>query len=331
MLLFQKKAQITNKKNFLNSVMDYTIFYKEQIADNDLANHSKWDLYISAYNQNNRIRQIFSLSNAIEKHWLIFPEFDFNPSEYPQLAANEKIFNEPVSISTDSVKSYLKKVDITKYSNICIDITGFTRASLIYFIRMLSSLNLKKMDIIYSEPTEYKDREFTVFSNLPKYAEPIPGCSEINPLSSKKDLLIVASGYDHQLIIKVASYKKSWSTKYQIFGLPSLQPDMYQENRFKAYQANSTMGDDTFNRFAPANDPFVTAQTIQNIVSKHLDYSNLYLSPLSTKAQTLGFILYYLYEGIGKHVSIIFPSSEKYSKQTSVGASKTWKYTIELP
>lgn len=311
--------------------MDYTIFYKEQIGDSDLVKHSRWDLFVSAFNHNERIKEIFSLSNAAEKHWLIFPEFEFNTSEHPVLAFNEKIFGVGESVSTDSVKSYLKEIDITKFSNICIDITGFTRPALIFFIRLLSSLNFKKIDIIYSEPTEYKDREFTVFSNLPKNAEPIPGCSGINPLSNKKDLLIVASGYDHQLIIKVANYKKSWNTKYQIFGLPSLQPDMYQENRYKANLAISAMGEDTFNCFAPANDPFVTAQTIHDIISKHSDYSNLYLSPLSTKAQTLGFILYYLYEGIGKNVSIIFPSSEKYSKKTSEGASKIWKYTIELP
>jgi len=68
----------------------------------------------------------------------------------------------------------------------------------------------------------------TTFSELQRQAEPIPACSKVNP-SKEKDLLVISSGYDYQLILKVAKAKKACQTKCQIFGFPSLQPDMYQE------------------------------------------------------------------------------------------------------
>ena len=51
-----------------------------------------------------------------------------------------------------------------------------------------------------------------------------------------------------------------------------------------------------FNIFAPANDPFVTAQELKLFIEKlngRKEITNIYLSPLSTKAQALGFALYF--------------------------------------
>ena len=113
---------------------------------------------------------------------------------------------------------------------------------------------------------------------------------------------------------------------------------MYQENVIRASLAAESIGSNFFQDrnyfFAPANDPFVTASVLQDIVRKLEEkhkVTNLYLSPLSTKPQVLGFALYYLTEQIDKSASIIFPISEKYTRETSKGISKVWKYTVEMP
>ena len=58
--------------------------------------------------------------------------------------------------------------------------------------------------------------------------------------------------------------------------------------------------------------------------------SNLYLSPLATKPQALGFALYYLCELAGSAASIIFPFAESYSPETSIGWGRTSLYRLEL-
>ncbi len=131
---------------------------------------------------------------------------------------------------------------------------------------------------------------------------------------------------------------KDKADKVQIFGLPSLRADMYQENVLRAFKAadavgtNKTFDIDRF--FAPANDPFITAATLSEIVRLRQRYgsiSNLYLSPLATKPQALGFALFYLAECVGRNASIIFPISTRYERETSVGLSRVWQYTIQYP
>lgn len=111
---------------------------------------------------------------------------------------------------------------------------------------------------------------------------------------------------------------------------------MYQENVMRAGRASDAIGANKFfdreSFFAPANDPFVTAEVVSEIVrlrKKLGPISNLYLSPLATKPQALGFALFYLNECIGTTTSILFPVSSKYSRETSVGLQRVWQYTVE--
>jgi hypothetical protein len=109
---------------------------------------------------------------------------------------------------------------------------------------------------------------------------------------------------------------------------------MYQENVLRAHMAEDSLGGDKETRFAPAHDPFVTANVLKEIVDplkKRGEVDNLYLSPLATKAQVLGFAIYYLWECLGTGASIIFPVAESYERETSKGFSRIWKYKVELP
>jgi hypothetical protein len=58
--------------------------------------------------------------------------------------------------------------------------------------------------------------------------------------------------------------------------------------------------------------------------------TNLYLSPLATKAQVLGFALYYFSALDSKPASVIYPFSDRYERETTKGISRVWKYTVDL-
>ena len=165
----------------------------------------------------------------------------------------------------------------------------------------------------------------------------VAGYEGLNSPDHSDDLLIIGSGYDHRLIKAVAEHKDK-ADKVQIYGLPSLRADMYQENVLNAYKAEDAIGVnkatdfDAF--FAPANDPFVTATVISDVVARRRrirQISNLYLSPLATKAQALGFALYFIGEGQNTYTNMLFPVSTRYTRETSYGLSRVWVYTIEYP
>jgi hypothetical protein len=114
-----------------------------------------------------------------------------------------------------------------------------------------------------------------------------------------------------------------------------LQADFYQENVLNAHRAAEAVTATNENHpiFAPANDPFVTAAVIQKTVKEQRRRSikNIYLCPLSSRPQALGFALYYLYEARDDAVSIIYPFATRYAQETTTGISRIWKYRIELP
>jgi hypothetical protein len=327
----------------ISTDFDYSIFYKKKYSTPDeLKVLDKYDLFISAFNDSYRVRQVFEDIIADEKHWLVFPEYDYSAAEWPTSKdSTEKIFVFDANLKEgDIIRDYFSKagVDLTKINKICVDITGFIRPHLIFFVRYCY-LALKEVDFIYTDPIKYKKKEHTDFSFDYVDVRQIDGCQGVHNPETNNDVLIIGSGYDHLRITDV-SKKKNNSKKIQLFGFPSLQPDMYQENILKAYKAEeeTSNGRENFidkdrTIFAPANDPFVTANVIRDFVlkeNKKLPITNLYLCPLSTKAQTLGLALYYVSQCIDKPVSIIFPVCNRYSKETTEGISKIWKFTVEF-
>jgi hypothetical protein len=204
-------------------------------------------------------------------------------------------------------------------------------------VAFMANHGVKRFDVLYSEPGQYAKEEKTTFSSPPREVRSVLGFEGVHVTDTSNDLLIIGSGYDHQLISSVADYKKS-ARKVQLLGLPSLRPDMYQENVLRAHFADEALGNAGVSGqrdfFAPANDPFVVANVVQGIVrtaNSNGGISNLYLCPTATKPQALGFALYYVSERLGTATSMIFPFASSYNPETTKGLSRIWKYTIELP
>jgi hypothetical protein len=304
--------------------MDYTIFYKTSYNDGNVDCGIGYDFFFSAYDGCERTTIIFEKIKSRSKTWIDFPH-------YSNKLDLDNVYRCPSFREDECFIDLFASIDINSNSNVCIDITGFIRPHLIFFTKYLHRLGVKTIDFLYSEPIHYKNAEETTFSGFIDEVKLIEGCgSEINLPNTDNDLLIISAGYDDKLIAKVSQFKSKIKKKYYILGFPSLQPDMYQESIVKIYQAKESIGQ-RIDKYAPAYDPFITAQIISEIVEENSNHSNIYLSPLSTKPQTLGILLYYLWNFEKKPISIIFPYSNTYKPKTATGIKKTWKYTFELP
>lgn len=306
--------------------MDFTIFYKQSFENGNVICREQYDLFISAFDGCERTESIFGRIDAKQKIWLIFPHYH-DLGLCPSTAYDPGLYKED-----EYFNQLFQDHAISPASRICVDITGFIRPHLIFLLLLLDNRGLEKIDFIYSEPDRYEKAEDTRFSEFIDSVRLVEGCSAVNGSSdTTKDLLIISAGYDDKLISKIAQDRKDIRKKYLIVGFPSLQPDFYQESVLKLEGLKEILGTDIQRRFSPAFDPFMTAQLIKEIVESNPDHSNIYLSPLSTKAQTLGMALYYIWNYRCQPLNIIFPFSNKYHARNCIGLKKTWKYTVQLP
>lgn len=203
-----------------------------------------------------------------------------------------------------------------------------------FLLYLLYSKGLRTVDIIYSEPEQYIKKDLTVFSDRKvEEVRQVKGFEGNTNNTDLRDVLVIGAGYETHLISEVADDKER-AKKIIILGLPSLQADMYQQNAWRTWQAADALGEDLEQKhFAPAFDPFVTAEVLREIVEHEQNMSpigHLYLSPLATKAQAIGFALFFLTEYRNTNASIIYPFCERYDRETSIGLSRIWLYTLEF-
>lgn len=315
--------------------MDYGLLYRRECLPGDLGTLGRWDVFLSAYNRSARVNEAFDSIVADEKHWLIHVEYDFADSELPP---NGHVFRCAVRDEAEVWHDYFTEAGVERWprdARICVDITGFMRPHLMLLPRMLQELGFRMLDVIYSDPLAYESGDKTPFTQgsvtSVRQVRGFEGAHVAD--AGDLDLLVIGAGYDDELIRRVAEAKRA-ARKFEMFGLPSLQPHMYEENQLRAALADEAVGPlpERAQLFAPANNPFATAQELHDRINEERDrgVENLYLSPLATKPQALGFALYYLCECAGDAASILFPFAEYYSRETSVGWARTSLYKLEL-
>lgn len=317
-------------------MIDFTIFYKSSLPpQGPWGAHDHWDVLLSAFTGAERVRQVFENVRASEKHWLVFPEYGYQVGE----CASDRAFVGTARNEGDYIRTFWQqRVGDLNGRRLCIDMTGFIRPYLLFLLRWLQAQGVLLFDLLYSEPVRYAKGEETRFSDEAVVeVRQVVGYEGQHSTDTSRDILIIGSGYDHKLIAEVAESKDE-ARKIQMFGLPSLRADMYQENVLRAYRAEEAVGfqttDEASTCFAPANDPFVTASVLQEMIYplvRRNQIGNLYLCPLATKPQVLGFALYYLWEGKSLPCSILYPFTYSYSRETSKGIARIWKYTVQLP
>ncbi|RYY46216.1 MAG: hypothetical protein EOO06_14955 [Chitinophagaceae bacterium] len=313
-------------------MIDYSLFYRRPVRTDKITEElAKFDVFISAYNSSYRVKKVFTEVRAEKKIWHIHPEYKYLPIEHPE--ENPKVCPNDTS-EIAQVNAILEEVGDVTGKQICIDTTGFMRHVLIFLTAKLAMMGVREFTALYSEPMYYTKQEDTAFSTATTgIPRPVRG---MYGNKSGQDHLIINVGYDHKLIGEVADNKEG-AIIFPIFSFPSLSPDMYQQSALRASDGGGSALDSAWinNRhFAPANDPFTTAGIISKIVhviDQNIADANIYLSPLSTKIQALGFSLYWIYEGRRRQgVTLLLPECITYSRETSTGLKRLWTYTIEF-
>lgn len=310
-------------------MIDYTYQYKFALQIGDLQNEN-WDLFISAFNTAERVSGVFDQIVSIKKDWLVHSEYGFDPTIIPPSA-----FQCESQREDEYIIKYFEGLGPIDYqtSRICVDVTGFMRPHMMYIVNYLKIRGVRKLDIIYTEPGHYSSLDQTKFSSEHVYeVRQVAGYEGFSNNDTANDFLIVGAGYENRLISEVAEEKEK-ASKAIVLGLPSLQADMYQQNVLRAHAASDSLGDVKRKVFAPANDPFATATIISQLVAEEEaveGITNLFLAPLSTKPQALGFSLFFLRECASRPATIVYPFSRNYSADSSSRIGRIWKYSLEL-
>jgi len=309
------------------TAIDYQILYKSQVRLGELATLSRdWTLFLSALNFSDRVKGTFDLVDADTKHWLVHDEYCYDDNELPA----DHTFAPRTLNEAEFWQSYEAAAHPDLDGKVCLDITGFMRPHIAYFAAWLLARGVDRFLALYTEPKQYTSQESTEFTQGPVVrTRQIAGFEGMHTPDTSNDLLIIGVGFEDELIRRVAEDKPN-AQKLQLFGLPSLHADMYQQSVLQASRVAEAERSNVL--FAPANDPFVTAQVLHERVAeeeKRKPITNLYLTALGTKPQTLGFALYYLTERQGTATSMVFPYAERYARETSSGIARVWLYDVQ--
>ena len=310
--------------------MDYCSSFREK-TERDGHIDGRWDLLLSAFNPSDRVRGLLDRIDAKRKMWILHPEYGIGTGDVP--GGLEILHDDGDDEAAFCAKLLAGLPNDLNQLRLAIDITGFMRPQMMCLIALLER-RVDRLDVFYSEPVTYARREETEFSKGKiTCVRQINGLEGYGNHRSADDLMIIGAGYDHRLVSEVAQHKDA-ARKVVMFGFPPLRADMYQQNVLRASRSWNALGNPPrrWRFFAPANDPFVTAEVLHEIVIRNggSRISNLYLSPLATKAQALGFVLFYVVERRESNSSIIFPFSMGYEKETGTGLSRTWRYTLDF-
>lgn len=311
-----------------------SILYRAGSGKRLLGSDSNYDVFISAFNLSERVSHTFNRVNAARKYWLIHNEYGFAKEELP---ADAQLLSSASVTEADFILEAFDQIDphLDVGVRLCVDITGFMRPHLMFLMRCLHDKKIDRYDLIYTEPSQYKRKADTVFSSDVVEVRQINGYEGQHSVDMTGDVLLVGAGYDHNLISHVIANKSS-ARLVQLLSLPSLSADMYQESVIrlqKVADAPFKVPDEQL-AYASANDPFATYIVLQEAISKYTsrykDITNIYLSPLATKPQAVGFAMFYLNHLMGMPASIIFPLATQYEKETSKGVGRAWVYEIAL-
>ena len=315
---------------------DYLAFQRDAFDPERIPDMGRWDYFLSAYDESERVQTTHNLVNAEKKQWLVHGEYQFPESSVPE----QSLFIPETTDGFQFIDRLSNELQQYQSGSICIDATGFIRPHLLMLLRILHELGINEYEVLYSDPVRYKEDERTAFTTGPvTRVVQIPGYEGVHPPpAADEDLLIIGAGYDHEQIARACDAKRHCK-KFIFTAFPALQPHMFQESVIRIAQADEWIGPLTPEQrlYASANHPFVVAQIIRDVVARERQRmsangfraGNIYLCPLGPKPHVLGFGFVYLREFLGASTSIIYPFAKSYSRLTTEGLLRVWRYRFE--
>ena len=315
------------------TMCDYSFFEKMAWRPDRVSELGPWDIFLSGYNLSDRVKDTFDRVEASEKWWLVFPEYQIANDKLPP---STNLYRPETREEDIFVRGLFQTINV-KECRLCIDCTGVLRPHLLFLIRYLAESGIRFVDVLYSEPEYYRAKEMTSFAGQVVDAVRSVRGYEGSPTPDAGEIMIIGAGYDPHLIAAVCLAREN-ALKIVLIGFPPLKPEMYQESILRIAEAGESLNFERVGQhnayFVPANDPFETANVLHDIVERevvqHGRETNIYLCPLATKAQALGFSLFYQAELLGSAASVYFPFSRYYSPDTSHGLARVWHYNIDF-
>jgi len=258
-------------------------------------------------------------------------------SNLEQICKCVQIFDtESVSLPSEGIKKFLmflkeENIDLLN-KQLIIDITVFTKAYFFLLFKIMKEkLNLHECWVVYTEPEKYKskstDRNEIILTEGLDRVESIPGF--VGSSVNSKDALIVILGFEGKRSREVFNSVDPGLT-YAVNGFPSFQLGWHKISLEAnlLFLQESGASDHLF--FAPAVDPFETRNTVSRIVEeiekKNKDI-NIIVSPLGTKLQAFGVLLYALGN---KKIKVIYPFPSVYKPDYSYKYGPTWIFKVNL-
>jgi hypothetical protein len=58
----------------------------------DFGSENAWEIFVSAFNDSDRVQEIFDEVPAVHKEWWIIPEYGYQQMELPANRTNKRVF-----------------------------------------------------------------------------------------------------------------------------------------------------------------------------------------------------------------------------------------------
>jgi len=157
--------------------MDYSIFYKEDYSINEIKTLGPFNIFISSFDDCERTINVAKEIIADNKIWLIFPHYKIKNEAYPK---DFRVYTNSSYKEDDYFQDFINENIIKSNASICIDITGFIRPHLLFLLKYLEVVGVKKVELLYTEPKKYLRADETSFSGFIDDIRIIEGCTSVN-------------------------------------------------------------------------------------------------------------------------------------------------------
>lgn len=217
---------------------------------------------------------------------------------------------------------------VGREDTVLVDITGLPVGALAMMVRCFKVAQ-QKVTWVYAEPGRYIDGAQTEFATGLQPVGPLRGFAA-EGIGENEGALVVLAGYDSAAIKAVTDYRKGAHPRYLIIPFPSLQADMYQENVLRIQRVRDSTGVDVADRSLgvriPAFDAWGVVEQL-DMIRQETNSMTLSVAPLSTKAQTLGVLLWWCRLGEKRDsVSLVVPQYKLLVSGVSEGMGRIWRY-----
>ena len=241
-----------------------------------------------------------------------------------------------VSHPSKGIKKFLhdikeKNIDLSD-KDIIVDITVFTKPYFFLLFKVMKEkFNIHRFYVTYTEPEKYKSKNIDsnkiVLTEGLDRIEPIPGFngSSVN----SKDALIVILGFEGKRSLDVF-YSLDPELTYAVNGVPSFQPGWHKVSLEANLRFLQESGAFKYLFFAPAVDPFETKKVVFRIVKeikRNYEDLNIVVSPLGTKLQAFGVLLYTLQDN---KITVIYPFPSIYKADYSYKYGPSHIFKVDL-